>query len=182
MKSKRRILFSALTVLLLVAIAACMMVIGRGHTVYFDNKTLEDYRGQTYSAFQRVVVSVKGEEVAKLDKRDRGMSIWIGQNFRMTLEITENKGDEPVIKEVSIKLPYNVDGIVINLPAYLAGLPEEAWFSEFVPAVTEEPAEEPGTGDDFGLGDDMGLGDDLGLGDDMGLGDDLGLGEDLGDI
>ena len=105
MRSKRRIVFILLTVLLLVAISACMMVIGRGHTVYFDNKTLEGYEGQDYKAFERIVVSVKGEEVAKLGKRERGMSIWIGQNFKMVLEITENKGDEPVVKEISINLP-----------------------------------------------------------------------------
>lgn len=166
MKSKRRIVFILLTVLVLVAIAGCMMVIGRGHTVYFDNKTLEGYEGQDYKAFDRVVVTVKGKEVAKLDKRDRGMSIWIGQNFKMTLAITEKKGDEPVVKEVSIKLPYSVDGIVINLPAYLAGLPEDAWYSEFVPAATEEPVEdEPGIGDEFGMEGDLGLEGDLGVGD-----------------
>ena len=148
------------------ALAAAMMVIGRGHTLYFDNKTIEDYQGQEYKAFERVVVTVKGEEVAKLGKRERGMSIWIGQDFKMTLEITEKKGDEPVIKEVSIQLPYGVDGIVINLPAYLAGLPEEAWFSEFVPMVEEEPAEEeplPGEGDEFGLEGDFGMEGNLGV-------------------
>ena len=163
MKAKRRMLFSLLLVLMLVGVAAAMMVIGRGHTVYFDNKTLEDYQGQEYKAFEKVVVTVKGEQVAKLNKRDRGMAIWIGQNFKMTLEITEKKGDEPRVQEVSIKLPYSVDGIVVNLPAYLAGLPEEAWFSEFVPAVTEEPAEEvPGEGGEFGLEGDLGLEDGLG--------------------
>lgn len=166
MKLKRRIVFILLTVLILVAIGAWMMVIGRGHTIYFDNKTLEAYQGQDYKAFERVVVTVNGEEVAKLGKRERGSSIWIGQNFRMTLEITEKKGDEPVVKEVSVKLPYSVDGIVINLPAYLAGLPEEAWFSEFVPLVTEEPAdEEPGAGDEFGMDGELGLDGDLGAGD-----------------
>ena len=67
-----------------------------------------------------------------------------------------------------MKLPYNVDGIVVNLPALLAGLPEEAWFSEFVPAETEAPEEEV-TGDEFGLDGGMGLEDELGLED--GLGD-----------
>lgn len=171
MKSKRKIVFSLLLVLVLAGIAAAMMVIGRGHTVYFDNKTVEDYNGQEYKSFEKVVVTVKGENVAKLAKRERGMATWIGQNFKMTLEITEKKGDEPRTQEVSIKLPYSVDGIVVNLPAYLAGLPEEAWYSEFVPAVTEAPAEEetPGEGDDFGLGGDMGLEGELGLED--GLGD-----------
>ena len=37
----RRILFRAGTIVLLIAIAVCMMIIGRGHTIYFDNKTLE---------------------------------------------------------------------------------------------------------------------------------------------
>lgn len=150
-----------------VALAAAMMVIGRGHTLYFDNKTIEDYQGQEYKAFERVVVTVKGEEVAKLGKRERGMATWIGQSFKMTLEITEKKGDEPRTEEVSIQLPYGVDGIVINLPAYLAGLPEEAWYSEFVPMVTEEEpgGEEPGIGDDFGLEGDLGLEGELGAGD-----------------
>ena len=165
MKAKtRRILFSLL--LVLAAVAAVMMVIGRGHTVYFDNKTLEDYQGQEYKAFEKVIVTVKDEQVAKLAKRDRGMSIWIGQNFKMILEVTREKGGESEIHEIDLKLPYSVDGIVINLPALLAGLPEEAWYSEFVPAVTEEPEEEvPGAGDEFGLGLEGELGLEDGLGD-----------------
>ncbi len=156
MKSKRRILFIILTVLVLAAVAGWMMVIGRGHTVYFDNKTLEGYEGQDYKAFERVVITVRDEKPIKLDKRDRGSAVWIGQNFKMTLEVTEKKGDDPVVKEISLKLPYNMDGIVVNLPALLAGLPEEAWMSEFVPAVTEEPVEEePGLDDEFGLGGDL---------------------------
>ena len=148
-----------------IAVAAAMLFIGRGHTIYFDNKTIEDYQGQEYKAFERVVVTVKGEQAAKLGKRERGMATWIGQDFKMTLEITENKGDEPRIQEVSIQLPYGVDGIVVNLPAYLAGLPEDAWYSEFVPMVEEEPTDEelPGEGDEFGLSDDMGMEGDLGV-------------------
>ena len=168
MKTKRRVAFSLLLALILVAVAAAMMVIGRGHTVYFDNKTLEDYQGQTYKAANKIVVTVKGEEVAKLGPRERGMSIWIGQDFKMVLEITQEKGGESEIREIDLKLPYNVDGIVVNLPALLAGLPEEAWFSEFVPAETEAPEEEV-TGDEFGLDGGMGLEGELGLED--GLGD-----------
>lgn len=148
-----------------IAIAATMMVIGRGHTLYFDNKTIEDYQGQEYKAFERVVVTVKDEEAAKLGKRDRGMATWIGQNFQMTLEITREKGGEPEIREISIDLPYNMDGIIINLPAYLAGLPEEAWMSEFIPAPEpEEDEEDPAIGDDLGLEGDLtgDLGEDFG--------------------
>lgn len=148
------------------AVAAAMMVIGRGHSIYLDNKTLEGYEGQDYKAYERIVIKVDGEEVAKLGKRERGMATCMGQTFKMSLEITEQKGDEPRIEEVTVALPYNVDGIIINLPAYLAGLPEEAWFSEFVPMVQEEPADEeplPGEVSDFPMdgteGMDEGLGD-----------------------
>ena len=164
--NKKGLVIRLTALAVVIAIAATMMVIGRGHTIYFDNKTVENYQGNEYKAFERVVVTVKDEEVAKLGKRERGMATWIGQSFKMTLEITEKKGDEPRTEEVSIQLPYGVDGIVINLPAYLAGLPEEAWFSEFVPMVEEEPAEEeplPGEGDGFGLEGDLGMEGDLGV-------------------
>lgn len=155
--SVRRILFIALSVAVLVAIATVMMVIGRGHTVYFDNVTLADYNGQTYSAPYKVVVYVKGEKVASLNARERGMATWIGQNFTMEVEVTEQKGGEEVKRTIQLALPYSVDGIIVNMPAVLAGLPEEAWFTEFVPAVVEEdpdaglPVEE----DELGMGDDM---------------------------
>lgn len=162
----KTLLIRLAALVVVVAVAAAMMVIGRGHTLYLDNKTIENYQGQEYKSFERVVVTVKGEEVAKLGKRERGMATWIGQNFKMTLEITENKGDEPRTEEISMKLPYSVDGIVINLPAYLAGLPEDAWFSEFVPQAETEPADDeplPGEGGEFGLEGDMGLESDMGL-------------------
>ena len=152
MKNKKQWIARILTVAVLLGIAAVMFVIGRGHTVYFDNKTAE-YNGTQYSAFQRVNVTVNGERVAKLSKRDRGMATWIGQDFKMELEVTENKGDDPKIIPVSIKLPYGMDGIVVNLPELLAGLPQEVWQSEFVPVATvEEPEEEVIPEDDM-LGD-----------------------------
>lgn len=163
MKANRRLLISVLMVLLLVGIAATMMVIGRGHTVYLDNVTLEDYQGQTCKAPHKVVVTVKGENVAKLGPRERGMAVWIGQNFKMILEVTQEKGGTSEIHEIDLKLPYSVDGIIVNLPAVLAGLPEDAWFSEFIPANTEEvPEEVPGEGDEFGLEGELGLEDGLG--------------------
>ncbi len=163
MKAKRRMLFSLLLVLVLVGIAAAMMVIGRGHTVYFDNKTLEDYQGQEYKAADKIVVTVKGEEVAKLSKRDRGMATWIGQNFKMTLEVMEEKGGDEVLQTIQLNLPYSMDGIIVNIPAVLAGLPEEAWLTEFIPTPAKEEDEEevPGEGDEFGMTDDMGLGGDI---------------------
>ena len=40
MKNKRRLLVRILAIAAVIGIAAVMFVIGRGHTVYFDNKAM----------------------------------------------------------------------------------------------------------------------------------------------
>ena len=157
MKKKRTILFRVGAVLLLLIIAGFMMLIGRGHTVYIDNKSLE-YNGQTYTTPYKVVVFVDGEQVAKLRDKERGMATCIGQKFNMTLEITQEKGGTEETVNVTLALPYHMDGIAVNLPAYLAGLPEEAYLSEFqiaeeVPEESSEEAPVDGAIDAFDMGD-----------------------------
>ena len=149
--SMRTLLFRVGAVLLLAVIAYSMTIIGRGHTVYMDSKRLE-YNGQTYETPYKVEVYVNDEQVAKLYDKERGMSIWIGQKFSMTLEITQEKGGAEETQEVSLTLPRKMDGIILNLPALLAGLPEEAYLSEFVAAPAEEEAPgDEGITDEFGL-------------------------------
>ena len=147
-RSGRVFLYRSGAVLVLLVIAAVMFVVGRGHTVFFDNKTLE-YNGQSYPSVYRMVVKSKGEEMAKLNKRERGMTTWMGQNFQMEVDVILEKNGEATTHPIKLKLPYSQDGIVINLPAMLAGLPREVWLSEFIPseplgAVEEEviPLEE----------------------------------------
>lgn len=160
MKSKRSLLFKVGAILLLLVIAALMMIIGRGHTIYLDNKSI-DYDGKTYETPYKVVVLDGEEQLAKLYDGERGMTTCIGQQFTITLEITQTKGGSEEIVPVTLTLPYNIDGIIINLPAYLAGLPEEAYYSEFIPTPEEvEETEEPGVEgemevptEDFALGD-----------------------------
>ena len=158
MKSKRQLLFRAGALLIVLAVAALMFVIGRGHTVYFDNKTLE-YGGQSYEAFYKVTVAVDGEQVAKLSAKDRGMADTMGQSFKMILEITDEKGAEPHAHSVSMTLPYAMDGIIINLPALMNGLPEDAYLTEFIPAPVVEEEDESGPVEGDGLGEEFELGD-----------------------
>ena len=141
MNNKRKWIIRGCALLIILAIAALMFLVGRGHTVYIDNKTLE-FNGQTAEAYQRVEVWVGGERLSKLGKRERTMSTVIGSNFEMKLINTVNKGDEPTEEIVKISLPYGWDGIVVNVPGYLAGLPKEAWMTEFI----SEP--EPVTAED----------------------------------
>ena len=154
---KRSLIAKICTVVVILGIAACMFVIGRGHTVYFDAKSIE-YNGETLEPGYRTAIFVNGERVAKLSAGDRGMATWISQNFKMTVEVTPEKGAEAVSHEISLKLPYNMDGIVLNVPALLAGAPEDVYLSEFVSLATEVTVggdEEEIVTDDFGIGGDI---------------------------
>ena len=155
MNNKRKWIIRACALLVILVIAAVMFVVGRGHTVYIDNKTLE-YNGGSYSALHQVEVYVGEERLSKLGKRERTMSTTIGQSFEMKLINTVNKGDDPTETTVKISLPYSWDGIVVNIPGYLAGLPQEAWMTEFIPApepVSEEDEEPETFEDEIPMGD-----------------------------
>jgi len=152
--NKRKWIFRVCAILTIFIIAGVMALIGRGHTVYIDNKTLE-YNGETYSALNRVEVWVGGERLSKLAKRERTSSTVIGQSFEMKLINTVNKGDEATEEIVRLSLPYGWDGIVVNVPGYLAGLPQEAWMTQFVsePEPVTEEEEETISEDEIPMGD-----------------------------
>ncbi len=148
----KKLLFRVGALVIVLAVAAVMMVIGRGHTVYLDNKTLE-YNGTEYKAFYKVEVSTKEmDKTAKLMARDRGMSTWIGQDFHMDLVVTEKEGDSPKSLSIDLKLPYGMDNPIINLPALLAEPTEEdIWLDEFIPTPsTEDLTDNVDLGDPFG--------------------------------
>ena len=144
----RKILFRVGTVLILIAISICMMIIGRGHSIYFDNKNLE-YNGTKYEAIRRINVNVGGEQVAKLSKKERGTATFMGQKFTFDIEIIREKDGPSEFKTFKVEVPYNMDGIVVNLIGMIEDLPQEAWMTEFVPAVVEEETDENIVIDEF---------------------------------
>ena len=145
----RRLIIRIAAVLLLIVIGFVMSIIGRGHTIYLDNRAL-DYNGQTYKAPYKVTIYVGDEQLTKLYDKERGSTTCLGQTFTVTLEVMETKNGAEEVQTYKIPIPKNMDGVIINIPGYLAGLPEEAYLTEFVPVVTEEPDEEdPSTGDDL---------------------------------
>ena len=156
MKNKKTLIIQIVAVVLLIALGYAMTIIGRGHTVYLDAKKIE-VDGTELKPPYKTEVYVNGERIAKLYDKERGMSTCVGSKFTMTLKMTQNKGDDATEATYTIALPQNMDGIIINLPAYLAGLPEEDYMSEFIPAPETEVPEETTPEDDFGLeGMDMG--------------------------
>ena len=53
MKNTRKIIFRILALAIVIAVAACMFVIGRGHTIYFDNKELTGPDGTVYEPWYK---------------------------------------------------------------------------------------------------------------------------------
>ena len=154
MKNKTRSwIIRAAFLLVLVLIAVVMLRIGRGHTVYFDNRAL-DYQGTTTAAPYKITVTVNGEQISKLYEKERCSVTNIGDKLELTLEVMQQKGGSETTTTYTLKLPHNLDGVIINLPGYIAGLPEEAYLEEFIPAPsTELDDEEAPVTDDMGLGD-----------------------------
>lgn len=159
MKARKWIIRIAAVVVLIV-LGVIMSIIGRGHTIYLDNKTLE-YDGQTYKAPYKVTVTVDGEQLTKLYDKERGSTTCLGQTFTVTLEIMETKNGAEEVQTYKIPIPKNMDGVIINIPGYLAGLPEEAYLTEFIPVATEEPddSDTPSGDDSLLTGDDATLPD-----------------------
>ena len=151
MKNKKTLIIQIIAVVLLIVLGYAMTIIGRGHTVYLDAKKIE-VDGTELKPPYKTEVYVNGERIAKLYDKERGMSTCIGNQFTMTLKITQEKGGDTTEATYTVSLPQSMDGIIINLPAYLAGLPEDVYMSEFIPAPeTEETEETTAEGDEFGL-------------------------------
>jgi len=151
MKKTRKIIFRILALAIVIGVAACMFVIGRGHTVYFDNKELTGPDGTVYEPWYNIEVLVGGKRVANLSAGDRGMVDTMGQNFSMEVKLTKQKDGKRQGGTIGLKLPYNIDGIIYNLPAMLAGAEEEVYMDEFIPVVVEEETEDVVVTDEFVL-------------------------------
>lgn len=142
MKNKS-LIYKIVLVLVLVVICFIMIYIGRGHTLYFDNKAM-DVNGITINPPYRVKVFIKGKEVANLNDGDRGMAIWIGPKAHIELEVTKEKGVGKENIKYDVPLPRKYDGVVINLVGLLNNAPYDSYISEFIPlaTITSESEEE----------------------------------------
>ncbi|MBQ1491027.1 MAG: hypothetical protein IIZ39_03640 [Blautia sp.] len=148
MKGLKKYALDILVVIVLIVIAAVMFRIGRGHTIYFDNKPLTA-EGQTYDSWYQVEVFVEDERVAKLKAGDRGMVSVMGQDFKMVLHLKADADAKKTGSAVTLKLPYDMDGIILNIPALLGGAGEDVYMSEFIPAPVVEEEEEVILTDEF---------------------------------
>ena len=144
MKISRTTWFRIAAVAFILILAGLMMIIGRGHTIYLDDKTMEK-NGKTYQAVYRIDVSVAGssQEAQTLYERERVLVKNMGQKATLNLKVMQVKGGDKVPVDYTISIPYSMDGVIINLPALLAGEGPDVYMSEFVtiPDVADKSAE-----------------------------------------
>ena len=145
---KRRILFTSGLIAILIVIAVVCLIVGRGHTVYFDNKGIE---GTEVKSYDYIDLFYKGEKVTTLAKAERINIALTGQKIEVTVKYQKKRNSSEETKELSIELPYNMDGIVINLPALLDGADLDVYMSEFIPIAVEEDTEEVPNTDEFAI-------------------------------
>lgn len=136
---KRALIFRLGSVLLLIIIAIVMMIIGRGHNIYLDNKTFE-YEGNEYQAPYLIVAEAKNNEAQEAFKRDRVALTCMGPKIKINFTIQDVKNGDKKTATVVFKIPFSLDDVVINLPAYFSGLPEDVWMTEFVSLATTDDA------------------------------------------
>lgn len=139
-------------VLILIAIVAVMFVIGRGHTIYIDNKTIE-YNGQEIGSKSEIDVYYNDELVTELYKGERTSIKVMGQTLKFKVSVKERQNSMTFTDyDIEVKIPYSIDGILFSVPAYLNELPEDVIMTEF---IIEEQADDS----EVDLTDDGGLGD-----------------------
>ncbi len=151
MKKKRSFIFRLIALALIAALAAWMFLIGRGHTVYFDNKSLTAPDGTAYEPWYQIEILKDGQRVARLKAEDRGMVEVMGQKLTVEVKLAKSKDGKMQGGTIGLELPYNKDGVIYNLPAMLAGAQEEVYMSEFIPTPVEEETEEVVVTDEFVL-------------------------------
>ncbi|MDO4476285.1 MAG: hypothetical protein Q4B59_05845 [Lachnospiraceae bacterium] len=157
MKKATRIVIRLLAIAVIIGVAVAMAIIGRGHTIYLDNKDHE-YNGTTYEAFYKVeVLDANMKATQKLSAGDRGMESVMGQKYSTVVAVTRKEGDKREGFMITYQIPYGMDGVILNIPAYLGAAdgetpaPEEAYMEEFIPVEVEDDTEEVVLGDEFDL-------------------------------
>ena len=155
-KTNRTFWFRTASILLLIVIAVIMVIIGRKHIVYIDNKALE-YDGGKVSALYKIEFVNQNGETKKLYQRERGEIDFMGQSHTLNLTVTEKKGGEEVVHKIKLNIPFGKDAVVVNVPALLAGLDQSIWMTDFVSLATTTTAEdaEVNLSDDFGIGNSL---------------------------
>ena len=101
-----------IAILIIILVAIWMYVIGK------------DYG--SYKALSWVDVTVDKQEPLGLAKRDRDVFTVVNQTHKFKVEA------DGETKEIKLRIPLEMKNVIINLPAFMAGLDQTEWMSEFI--------------------------------------------------
>ncbi len=139
-------------IVVILAFAVFLFLIGRQHTVLVDNKTLT-VNGTEVKALQLVEVQVNKLDALELAARDRDKFEVTGQTHKVTVVYTDSNWEEHEITR-KFKVPLMQDMVMILVPVLVADAQadQSLWLENYEPptyAVTAAPADETVVTDDL---------------------------------
>lgn len=126
-------------VFLLIALAAYLFYIGKGHTLLLDTRAIT-IDGKEFRSYASASVSVDGQELnSSMGRAERVMVAVRGP--RHTIVIV-NDADTDKRVEKTLTIPTFMDRVLVFIPAILGDAPVEHWIAPFTPQPIERaPAE-----------------------------------------
>lgn len=143
-----------IAIVLVIALAVLMFLIGRQHTILVDDKTIMLADGTEIKALSTVEVRIDKQEQMELAARDRDQYVVTGQRHTITVAYTDSQWDEHTFSR-EFEVPIGLDMVIISIPTLVArqDAPAGEWLSEYeTPKVVVKQEEEVVTSEDTGLG------------------------------
>ena len=126
-------------VLLLIALAAYLFYIGKGHVLLLDTRAIT-IDGKEYRSYASAAVSVDGRELnSSMGRAERAMVTVSGP--RHTIVIVDDADPDKRV-EKTFTIPTFMDRVLVSIPAMLGDAPAQHWVAPFIPPPVERaPAE-----------------------------------------
>ena len=119
----------------LIALAACLFYIGKGHTLLLDTNAIT-VDGKELRSWSSATVSVDGKELnSSMGRAERVMVVVGGP--RHTIAIVDDSDPDRRV-ERTFTVPTFLDMAIVSIPAILGDAPVEHWVVPFVPAPVED--------------------------------------------
>ena len=112
---KRAIIVRSIIGVVYVALAVCMFITGRSHTVLVDNRGAED---GSYSAIKSMTVTVNHNKPSEFMKGDRDKFTVKGQTLKLKVESFDGRINETY----TMHIPLKEDNVIVSVPKLVAGM------------------------------------------------------------
>ena len=122
-------------VLGLIALAACLFYIGKGHTLLLDTNAVT-IDGREFRSYASATVIVDGKELnSPMGRAERAMVVVSGPKHRIVIV---DDADAAKRVEKTFTIPTFMDRVLVSIPAMLGDAPAEHWIAPFIPQPVEQ--------------------------------------------